>query len=223
MMCRPSPRRRWLRRLTLALAALFAVAPPLRAQQDPGVPREGFRLFLQPGLVFSRLTGDAADAADLGWRNRQALQVRVTYPLVSGLTAFVEAGSSTRGTRTRDDAGGTRPIEEIHLTWWDLGVGTNVALRCTGPVCPSLDLGGAVSRRRDAILRDGRTGRPVGAFPIEAYDYSALAGLRLRMPPLRNVTAVVRVMEGFTSLPRTGPEARSRSVWLQAAVPLNGR
>jgi hypothetical protein len=121
MPCRARARRRSSSFALAFVLALLGGALPLSAQQDVdpldgSSTRRRLALDLQPGVVFARLTGDAADAADLGWRNRQALQVRITYPVVSVVTAFVEGGASTRGARTRGDAGGARPIEEIHLT-----------------------------------------------------------------------------------------------------------
>ena len=212
----PTARHR-LRALTLLL---LCVAPALSAQQDPGTPREGFVLSLQPALVVSRLTGEAADEENLGWRRRQALQLRASYHLLWATSAFVELGASSRGARTRDGDG---PLEEISLAWWDAVLGANVALRCVGPVCPSVDVGGAVSRRREAVVRDARTGRPLGLFPVVAYEYAVVGGVRLQVPRLRNVTFAVRAMEGLNTLATVGPDVKGRSVWMQAAVPLNAR
>lgn len=201
-----------------ALVLTALLLPVATAQtQGSGAPRPGIRLALQPALTFARFTGTEAEATTYGARRGTSLTVRGSYLLFSAMSGYVELGSSGRGATVSVVGANT---VDVRTSWWDLGGGVNVALRCIGLVCPSIDVGGVFSRSREAIIRDDATGRPLGTLPIARYEHSLSAGLRLVVPRLRGLALVLRHQEGLSDLAVDRDAFRSRTQVLQLALPL---
>jgi hypothetical protein len=201
---------------TLAAALLL---PALTAgAQHAGSPRPGLRLSFQPAFTFAQFTSDNAESASYSARRGTSLTIRGSYLLFSAVSAYVEVGSSGRGSKVdAPDAGGAL---DVRTNWWDAGGGLNLALRCLGPVCPSLDLGGVLARNREALIRDAATGRPRATLPIARYEHSVSAGLRLVVPRVQGLAVVIRHQEGLSNLARDGDAFRSRMQVVQLAMPL---
>ena len=218
-------RPRALRALTALLLA--AVARPLVAQDplalpvvDPGAPPPGLSVSLQIGLPFSRFV-ESASAADDSYgvlRGRQAIHLRGSYHLVGAVSGFLEGGASERGSRLEQTG-----VEDLDLSvkWWDLIGGANIALRCVGPVCPSLDVGAGVARRREAIVRRSGSRQIIGTSPFTLYEGSAVAAVRLAARRWPHVSLVLRHQEGLTDvrpdLESTSIRTRSQLVALSLA------
>jgi hypothetical protein len=203
-----------------SLAAAAALLFPILAAsaQDAGAPRPGLQLWFQPAFTFAQFTADDAETASYSARRSTSLTIRGSYLLFSALSAYVEVGSSGRGSKVdAPEAGGAL---DVRTDWWDAGGGLNLALRCVGPVCPSLDVGGVLGRSREALIRDDATGRPLATLPIARYEHSVSAGLRLVIPKLRDIAVVIRHQEGLSNLARDGESFRSRAQVLQLAMPL---
>jgi hypothetical protein len=210
-----------LRRAACGVAALAALLLPVTAAsaQNAGAPRPGLRLSFQPAFTFSQFTGEESEQASYSRRRGNSLAIRGSYLLFGAVSGYVEVGPSGRGSIVRVPEEST--VLDVRADWWDLGGGVNVALRCIGQVCPSLDLGGVFARSREAIIRDDATGRPLGTLPIARYEHSLSAGVRLVVPKLRGIALVLRHQEGLSNLARDEREAfRSRSQLLQVALPL---
>lgn len=203
---------------TFALSVALVV-PVLAAQgQVPGAPKPGLRLYFQPAFTFAQFTADDEETVNYSVRRGNSLTVRASYFLLGAVSGYAELGSSGRGSRVR--VPGESGEVDVRANWWDLGGGLNVALRCLGRVCPSVDVGGVVARSREALLRDASTGRPLSTLPIARYEYSASAGLRLLVPTLSGVAVVIRHQEGLSNLARDRDAFRSRAQVLQLVLPL---
>jgi hypothetical protein len=206
--------------LTNVVAIMAAVTLPLRAvaTQSPGAPKPGLRLAFQPAFTFARFTAETEETVRYSTRRGNSLTVRGSYFLIGALSGYAELGSSSRGSRVRVPGDGD--AVDVRTNWWELAGGGNVALRCLGRVCPSLDVGGGVARSREALIRDASTGRPLATLPIARYESFASVGLRLVMPTLSGVAVVLRHQEGMTNLARDRDPFRSRAQIVQLALPL---
>jgi hypothetical protein len=193
------------------------VALPLRAQDpalppviDPGAPPPGLSVALQFGVPFSRFTGGVASPGDsyAALRGRGSVQLRAAHHLRSALSAWLEAGTGERGSVVRlDDAQGF----EISVKRWELLGGANLALRCLGPVCPSLDLGAGLGRRREAVVREQGTGQIVGTSPVALTEVSIVGAVRLAPRRWPQLALVARHAEGLTNLRADLAPTRIRS------------
>lgn len=209
--------RHTVRGATLVAALLLPVAAA--HSQDAGTPRPGLRLSFQPAFTFAQFTGDASDETTYGSRRGTSLTIRGSVLLLRAVSGYVEVGTSGRGSTVRTE--GESTVLNVRADWWDVGGGVNVALRCIGVVCPSIDLGGVFARSREAIIRDDATGRPLGTLPIARYEHSVSAGVRLVMPQLRGIALVLRHQEGLSNLARDERDPfRSRTQFLQLSLPL---
>jgi len=210
----------WSRRTARSLAVAASLLLPVVAAgaQAAGAPRPGLRLAFQPAFTFARFTADESETVDYSARRGTSLTVRGSYLLLGAVSGYVEVGSSGRGSQVR--VPGDDGVVDVRTNWWDLGGGLNVALRCVGPVCPSLDVGGVLARNREALLRNAATGRPLATLPIARYEHSVSAGLRLVMPRFSGVAVVIRHQEGLSDLARDRESFRSRAQVLQLALPL---
>ncbi len=200
---------------------LLALAPALgQSQAAPGAPPPGLVVHFQTGLPFSRFVPDETQPSEQYSALRSTnLHVRASHHLISATSAWLEVGSTGRGSRYRFEG---EPELDLKVTWWELGAGANVALRCIRAVCPSVDVGAVVARKRDAVQRETATGRPLGLIPLQRYEGSALAGVRLAVPRWRNIALVLRHQEGFTNLlpDDAGARVRSRAQSVGVSLPL---
>ncbi len=216
----PFPRRA-LSTLAGAAALCVSFAPArLPAQAAPGAPPAGLVVHFQTGLPFSRFVADETQPGDSYSALRATqLHLRASQHVISATSLWLEAGSTGRGSRFRN---GDSPEIDLKVTWWELGGGANVALRCIRAVCPSVDVGAVLARKRDAVQRETSTGRPIGLLPVRRYEGSALAGVRLAVPRWRNIALVLRHQEGFTNLlpDDVGARVRSRAQSIGISLPL---
>lgn len=201
-----------------ALLALPIAGAPLAAQQDPlamptvdpGAPPPGFTLAVQFGFPFSRFSASPATTGETygSLRGRNAIQVRGAYHLAGAVSAWAEAGTTDRGSRLRLEGA---PSFDVSVKRWELLGGLNVALRCLGPVCPSVDVGASIGRRREAVVRETESRRLVGTTPVALYEGSAVAGVRLAARRWPQIGLVVRHHEGFTNIRPDLEDTRIRS------------
>jgi hypothetical protein len=201
------------------VSALLLAAPPLRAQDYDPLP-DGFRLHAQFGLAWSSLTDVSPnpDALQFGNRRGSIFSLRVSRVVAGPIAAFVEMGSAQRGARLSAE-GATD--SEYRTRWYDGALGLNVAARCFGSVCPSLDAAAVLAYNREGITVDAATGRPQGLVGTSRYETSALLGLRLAIPRARRISVLARYQVGLTEVPNDGSSAKSRSTVLLLSLPLN--
>jgi hypothetical protein len=208
--------------LLAAAAALCLSLAPARAHAQaaaPGAPPPGLVVLFQTGLPFSRFVPDDGTSDAYSALRATELHLRASQHVLSATSVWLEVGSTGRGSRFR---AADAPEIDLKVTWWELGGGANVALRCFGAVCPSVDVGAVMARKRDAVQRETSTGRPLGLIPVRRYEGSALAGVRLAVPRWRNIALVLRHQEGFTNLlpVDVGVRVRSRSQSIGVSLPL---
>lgn len=214
-------------RRALTAMLLVTVARPLLAQDplalpavDPGAPPPGLSVSLQIGLPFSHFVESApVDGASYGTlRGRQAIHLRGSYHLSGAVSGWLEGGASERGSRL--EQAGNEDLD-LSVKWWDLLGGANLALRCVGPVCPSVDVGAGVARRREAVVRRSGSRQIVGTSPFTLYEGSVVAALRLAARRWPHVSLVLRHQEGLTDvrpdLDETSIRTRSQLIALSLA------
>jgi hypothetical protein len=207
----------------LGAFALLGVHASIVAAQSapPGAPPAGVQLQLQAGVPFSRflVSGDDTPGNVYGNLRGQNLQVRLSRHVVSATSGWLEGGNARRGSRL--NAPGEATVD-LRVNWWELGGGLNVALRCVSDVCPSVDGGAVIARKRAALLRETSQGRLLGGIPIARYEGSAIVGLRLAVPRLRGLALTLRHQEGFTDLrpDLEGTTVRSRTQTIGIGFPL---
>ena len=207
---------RALRALTALL--LVATARPLVAQDplalpvvDPGAPPPGLTVLLQIGLPFSRFVAspDLADQTFGTLRGRQAIHLRASYHVTGAISGFLEGGASERGSQLLGGSG--QQDVDLSVKWWDLIGGANVALRCVGPVCPSVDVGAGVARRREAVVRLSSSRQIVGTSPVTLYEGSAIAAVRVAARRWPHIALVLRHQEGLTDIRPDLEDSRIRT------------
>lgn len=221
--------RRTLRRAIAAIVSGSLLAAPLAAQDplalpDEGAPSAGFQLAIQLGLPFTTFR-DAPTVEGQTYstaRGRSAFHVRGSYHVLGATSVWLEAGQSERATGVQADGDN---VFDIRVNRWELLTGVNVALRCLGPVCPSVDVGAGAARRRDATLREPGSRRIVGSTDLALTELSAVAGVRLAARRWPQFALVLRHEEGLTDLRPDLQNAtvKSRSQYLGVSLQLGGR
>lgn len=221
--------RRILRRAVAAIVSGSLLAAPLAAQDplalpDEGAPRAGLQLAIQLGLPFTsfRETPTVEGQTYTTVRGRSAFHVRASYHLLGATSVWLEGGQSERGSGVQLNG---EDAFDIRVNRWELIAGANVALRCLGPVCPSVDVGAGAARRRDATLREPGSRRIVGTTDVALTEISAVAGVRLAARRWPQFALVLRHEEGLTDLRRDLQNAtvKSRSQYLGVSLLLGGR
>ncbi|MCU0618243.1 MAG: hypothetical protein MUD17_14320 [Gemmatimonadaceae bacterium] len=221
-----------LRTVCRAVAALLSgslLAAPLLAQDplalpDEGAPRTGLQLAIQLGLPFTtyRETPVVEGQEYTTVRGRSAFHVRASYHVLGATSVWLEGGQSERGSGVQLNG---ENAFDIRVNRWELLTGANVALRCLGPVCPSVDIGAGAARRREATLREPGSRRIVGTTDVALTEISAIAGVRLAARRWPQFALVLRHEEGLTDLrpDLANATVKSRSQYLGVSLLLGGR